>query len=368
MTGHLETGGGQPRTSHSAGHRPTAFIWTISAVMAFVGVATIFAALAVRGGDNEPGGPYAVAGAITTPVATTEAPTATPAVAGATEAATETPGSTATATSSIAVTPRATASSVSATPTVGDAISISPLSPTPVVSNLTPAASALARSIASQFGVRIVTGGQDWGADGDLQLRNIGAVGVALAGLPESVRTTVNAERPLTFLSNHTGATEAGWEPYGQREANYYSNEDVSTSGRVAANQVVLQPGSNSQTIAHEIMHAYQMRDVDPGQYALALLTREMKSFMAATGWTQRGSDDDVRNAANDGWTAINSMFTYNGRSLDYTNQFGDAMSLYIPNPIEAYAEAGGLYYGHDAGIELPDWPEYWDWFQANTG
>jgi hypothetical protein len=202
----------------------------------------------------------------------------------------------------------------------------------------------------------------------ELQLRNIGAVRDALVGVPLVVRVTANARMPLAILSNHAGMTEAGWQPYGNREANYFTNEDVSTSGAIPSNQIVLQPGANSQTIAHEMMHAYQMRDVPPGQYALALLTPHMKSFMAATGWTQIGSDDDVRAAANAGWAAINSLFEYNGRSLIYNNQFGDSMSLFAPNPLEAYAEAGGLYYGHDGALVLPEWPEYWDWFAGQVG
>ncbi|MEK7247727.1 MAG: hypothetical protein AAB092_04565, partial [Chloroflexota bacterium] len=291
-------------------NRAISFWIGIALIVAGISLLTIFWTMAIDGGSN---GPIAVAGAVTTPVETPDA-TEEPAVASATETAA--PATTA------AATPPPIASSISATPTVGEAASSTPIAVAPGPSNLTPAAQALAQSIESQYGVRILSAGQDWGATGDLQLRNIGAIGEALASVPAGVRAAAAASRPLTFLSNQTGMTEAGWEPYGAREANFYSNEDVSTSGRVAANQIVLQPGSNSQTIAHEIMHAYQMRDIAPGEYALALLTPEMKSFMEATGWTQTGRDDDVRAAVAGGWTGINLLFKYEGRALTYNNEF----------------------------------------------
>lgn len=350
----------EPETTEKATNQSLVFIWTIVAVVAFASVITIFAALAINhSSDDQPDGPFAIAAAVITPSAESPTPTVGAVIAGATESA-----ATATATAP----PPPIASSATQSPVIGDAISATPNAPAPSTSTLDPVADALRTSIESQYGVRILTSGQDWGADKGLQLRNIGAIGSALSSLPTGVRVATNSSLPLTFLSNHSGMTEAGWEPYGAREANFYSNEDVSTSGRAAANQVVLQPGSNSQTITHEIMHAYQMLGIAPGQYALALLTPDMKSFMQATGWTQLGSDDDVRAAAGSGWDALNAMFQYNGRPLTYQNEFGDSLSLFIPNPIEAYAEAGGLYYGHSSALTLPEWPEYWDWFSAHLG
>jgi hypothetical protein len=114
--------------------------------------------------------------------------------------------------------------------------------------------------------------------------------------------------------------------------------------------------------------HAYQMRDMGPGEYVEALLTTEMKSFMSATGWTQLISDEDLRANANQSWTQINAFFDYEGRDLSYTNEFGTGVTLYTPNPIEGYAEAAGLYYTLSDGTALPQWPEYWDWFAANVG
>lgn len=260
--------------------------------------------------------------------------------------------------------------SVSATPTIDGAWSATPIYTTPEPSGpLSPAAMQLRASIEARYGVRVLVDGQSWGDDGDSQLRNLGAVEAALANIPANLLASVNANGggALTVLSNSGGRTEDGWQPYGDREANFYCNEDRDADGQHAANQVVLQPGSNAQTIAHEIMHAWQTRNSAPGDYISALLTPDMKSFMAATGWTQLASDDDVR-AAGGSWASLNAMFSYNGRATTYVNEYGTTVSLFAPNPLEALAEAGGLYYAHSAGTTLPDWPEYWAWFAANAG
>jgi hypothetical protein len=115
------------------------------------------------------------------------------------------------------------------------------------------------------------------------------------------------------------------------------------------------------------MMHAYQLRGQAPGDYVRALLTPEMKSFMQATGWTQLVSDDEVMADAQS-WEAVNADYSYDGRELAYPNEWGDLAMLFTPNPLEAYAEAGGLYYAHSSGTTLPDWPEYWGWFAANVG
>jgi len=352
-----------------------------AAALATAAVLTVGGLMASNGGSGSaaPIGPHAVDAAVLTPFVATEAPASPTATSGIAttpavliETATASPeptvAATATATATAGPTPPPVVSSVSATPTVDGAWSATPYPTSSPAGTLTPAARALASSIEQQYGVVILTDGQDWGADEATQLRNITSIAAAMGGVPANVLADVNATSPLTLLSNHHGATAAGWEPYGDREANYFTNEDQTSAGRSPANEIVLQPGSNSQTIAHETMHAYQMRGIGAGQYALALLTPEMKSFMAATGWTQTGTDDQIREAASGGWAAVNGFFEYHGRLLTYDNEFGDSMSLYAPNPLEAYAEAGGLYYGHAAHLTLPDWPEYWSWFAANVG
>jgi hypothetical protein len=301
--------------------------------------------------------PAPAAAAASAPTAETQSPTLAPSPQN-----TDAPPSVAPVIPSIAVT---------VTPTVDGAWSATPAVSTPAPSTgLAPSAAAMASSLEEQYGVRIVTTDQDWGTDETAQLRNIGAVGAALAGVPTSVRSAVanNAGGALTYLSNDGGRSEAGWQPYGDRQANFYSNEDVVAGNHVAANQIVLQPGSTAQTAAHEMMHAYQMRDEAPGGYALALLTPELKSFMQATGWQQLASDDEIRAAASGPWATLDADFAYTGRPLTYAGENGDMLSLFAPNPLEAFAEAGGLYYAHSAATTLPDWPEYWGWFAANIG
>jgi hypothetical protein len=281
-------------------------------------------------------------------------------------------------TSAVSQQPTPTALSTAATPAVatnppvtGGSVTTTPVATTPAPAGaLTPAAAELVSDIESEFGVRVIVSGQDWGSDEPRQLRNLGAVQTALRSMPDGVVAAIVAGPggALSFLSNNHGSTEDGWQPYGDRAANFYSNEDRGTGGGHQANQIVLQPGSTAQTIAHEMAHAYQMRSVGMGEYVDALLTPELKSFMAATGWTQLVSDDEIRNSTDQSWATINEMFAYNGRTLSYINEFGLSVSLYTPNPIEAYAEAAGLYYARSAGTSLPKWSEYWDWFDANLG
>ena len=318
--------------------------------------------------DAEPAG--IVADSVMTPAAHTIAASAS-AAATDTESPTLAPSPQTTDAASVAPTVEPATSSATASPTVDGAWSATPSVGTPAPStDLAPSAAALASSLESQYGVRIVTAGQDWGADETAAAAEHRRAGRGTRRRAGSVRSAIsdNAGGALTYLSNDGGRTEAGWQPYGDRQANYYSNEDVVAGTHVAANQIVLQPGSTAQTVAHEMMHAYQMRGQAPGDYAVALLTPEMKSFMQATGWQQTASDDDVRAAASQSWETLDADFTYSGRALTYAGENGDMLSLFAPNPLEAFAEAGGLYYAHSAATTLPDWPEYWAWFAANVG
>jgi len=232
------------------------------------------------------------------------------------------------------------------------------------------AANALAAvaQIESEFGVSIQLAGQDWGADEDDQIRNLESVQSALRALPASVldEARTGPGGVLAFLSNDHGRTLDGWQPYGDRAANYYTNEDQGGAGRHAANQVVLQPGSSEHTVAHEVLHAYQLRDTAPGAFVSALLTPEMKSFMDATGWAQLAPDDVMLATGGNSWDGINNLFGYSGPALTYTNQFGGISELYAPNPLEAFAEAAALYYTHDSSWPLPSWVGIWGWLEAN--
>lgn len=267
--------------------------------------------------------------------------------------------------------PAAGTATASPTPTVGESAFATPAAVAPEATPpLSGAAAELAAEIESRFGILVHTDGQDWGADEGDQLRNLGALEEALSLLPDGLVVEVSELNggTLTFLSNDHGRTLSGWQPYGDRAANYYTNEDQGGSGRHASNQVVLQPGSSRHTIAHEVIHAHQLRSVEPGAFVSALLTPEMKSFMQATGWTQLVPDSEILATGGSSWDGVNDLFAYNGPSLTYTNGVGGTSELYAPNPLEAYAEAAALYYAHSSGTNLPAWDAYWNWFAANLG
>ncbi len=266
-----------------------------------------------------------------------------------------------TATPSTPETPDPVASSSSATPQPV------PQAPVPMPQ---PVADRLVQEAAQRFGIQIVLDGQDWGEGEAAQTTNIGAVISAMERLPQGVvsAVTAHAHGPLTFVSNSQGRTLAGWQPYGNFPMGFYTNSDQGAAGSGPANQVVLIPGFAEMSIGHEILHAYQFRDLGPDQYVLALLGDEMRSFMAAAGWRQVGTDEQVRAAANQPWDVVNSLYVYEGRPLTYTTIGGSTVTLSPPNPLEAFAVAGSVYYTRPSGMPLPDWPEYWDWFQANLG
>ncbi|MEO8458516.1 MAG: hypothetical protein ABI559_11985 [Chloroflexota bacterium] len=357
------TKAGRAWEGFSTGARGSQGVFRIAVAAGVVAATAIVLTVAVvltGGGGPSSAAPGIVAGVAQTPIRTISA-TGTPEV-------TFTPTPAPTTSPTAEPTPNATTATT--TPTVDGVWTATPDAGTPTPTTvLTDPVGSLVSSIESTYGVRVLTDNQNWGDDQASQLRNLGAVSAALASIPGSVRSTNNANAggTLTFLSNDGGSTEAGWQPYGSRAANYFSNEDMIGGSEVSANQVVLQPGSTAQTIAHEMMHAYQMRGQGAGNYAASLLTPEMKSFIQATGWTQLVSDDEVRADAAS-WDDINADFSYNGRSLSYTNEWGDTSTLYTPNPLEAYAETGGLYYGHSSAMTLPDWSDYWGWFSGNLG
>ncbi|HEY5641086.1 MAG TPA: hypothetical protein VIW01_13650 [Dehalococcoidia bacterium] len=294
--------------------------------------------------------------------------TAAPAVSEAT--ATSVP----TATASAAVADPATPTlvpAVSATPTLGDAWSATPILYTPAPdAPLSPAAVTLVAEIEAEWGVGVVTAGQDWGTGEAAQMRNLGALAGALASLPADV-VALAVDSPhgsLSVLSNEAGRTLGGWQPYGGGAANFYTTEDWTGSFRKVTSQVVLESGADRVTITHELLHAYQMRDVPSGSYGEALLTSEMRSFMAATGWVQTVSDDEIESRAHGSWDEIAAMFRYDGPDLSYVSETGETLEAYAPNPVEGFTAVGALIYAAPDGTELPDWPDYRRWFEANLG
>lgn len=233
-----------------------------------------------------------------------------------------------------------------------------------------PSAVGLAQEAQERFGIRIVLEGQDWGANEASQVVNIRAVISAMERMPRRVISAVvgHPHGPLTFVSNREGRTLQGWQPYGGFPIGYYTNSDQGPQGAGPANQVVLVTGSTDMSIGHEILHAYQFRNVGPDQYVLAMLGEEMRSFAQATGWRQLGSDEDIRQAADDPWEVFNSLFVYEGRPLTYATTGGATTTISPANPLEAFAIAGSIYYTRPAWMPLPDWPEYWAWFASHLG
>lgn len=264
-------------------------------------------------------------------------------------------------TSSIVEAPRTAASSWSAGPT------LVPPAPAPPSA---PEAVRLAAEAGEAYGVRIVLDGQDWGPSEASQVANVQAAISAIDRLPDTVISAVVAHvhGPVTFVSNDQGRTLDGWQPYGGHPMTYYTNSDQGPGGSHASNQVVISVGATSISVGHEILHAYQFRNVSADEYALALLQPEMRSFMEATGWRQSGSDEQVRQTINQPWSVLDSLYVYEGRPLTYSTSSGATSTIAPSNPIEAFAATGSIYYTRPSWMLLPDWPEYWAWFSANVG
>ena len=87
---------------------------------------------------------------------------------------------------------------------------------------------------------------------------------------------------------------------------------------------------------------------------------------MAATGWVQVASDEELQSRVHGTWDEIAAMFRYDGPSLSYVSELGETLQAFTPNPIEAFAAVGALIYAAPDGTELPDWPEYRRWFESN--
>ncbi len=300
--------------------------------------------------------------------------TAAPAVAVPTAIAATASIAAPTATVGVAATDAAAptlAPTASVAPTLAEAWSATPHLPTPAPDPApSPAASQLVTAIEPGFGVSVILAGQDWGPDEAEQLRNLGALAGALASLPANLVSlaTDSSHGTLSVLSNEGGRTLAGWQPYGQGAANFYATQDWDGNAHTAASQIVLQTGANRVTIAHELLHAYQMRNAPPGNYGRALLTAEMGAFMAATGWVQIVSDAELQSLVDGSWEGIAAMFRYEGANLSYVSETGEAGKAFAPNPIEAFAAVGALIYAAPDGTELPEWPEYRRWFESNLG
>lgn len=251
----------------------------------------------------------------------------------------------------------------------GDAHSSSSvMSPTPVASSwsqspvfvppapaaaLGPSAQSLVGYANETLGIEIATEGQDWG-DTDLeQAENIGAVVSAWQRLPLQVTSSIvdHPHGTLQVLSNQQGRTSGGWQPYGDVATSFYTNSDQGVEGYRVSHQVVLATGADEETVLHELLHAYALRNVAADEYVAAFIDDEMQSFMAATGWAMLVSGAELIENAHQPWHVVNGLFAYVGTGAD------------AANPLEAFASAGAAHYAGNAC----DCPES-AWFEENLG
>lgn len=190
-------------------------------------------------------------------------------------------------------------------------------------------------------GIVLITGGQAWDA---ASLANVDA---ALRLLPPAVRAALGnrALGPLHILVNREGRSLSGRQPYGG-PANYFSTND-------GLNEVVLYPGQGVATVLHELGHAYNLRSVPAGRYALVLLDGEMQSFMAATGWRLASTPEQVLAAVDQ-------------RRLAYVYEGGFMWPrLSHHDPLEDFADSFALYYADPARLhELS--PARYGWFAGH--
>ena len=192
-------------------------------------------------------------------------------------------------------------------------------------------------------GFVFVIEGQEWDAD---SFTNVDA---ALSKLPARIRSLLaNRELgPVNILVNRSGRSISGKQPYGG-PANYFSTND----GR---NELVLFPGQSVPTILHELGHAYNLRRVGAGRYAVVLLDPEMQSFMAATGWRVLSTPDQVR-AARD---HMQVQMAYDGQQI--------WPRLSNNDPLEDFANSFALYFFSPDDLRARSQARF-DWFEANVG
>jgi hypothetical protein len=157
------------------------------------------------------------------------------------------------------------------------------LEPAAPVAGLGAPAAAIERWAAAE--VVIATEGQ---VLDEYSLANIDA---ALGILPAGVLGALGnpAFGPLHILVNAEGRTLSGDQPY-RGPANFFSTNE-------GTNELVLYPQQSVFTIVHELGHAYNLRNVGAGRYAMVLLDPEMRSFLAAAGWVVTSSAAEIQAA-----------------------------------------------------------------------
>jgi hypothetical protein len=151
----------------------------------------------------------------------------------------------------------------------------------------------------------------------------------------------------MHILVNMEGRVLSGDEPYGG-PANFFSTND-------GTNELVLYPQQSVFTIVHELGHAYNLRHVGAGKYAMVLLDPEMQSFLAATGWKINSTDDEIRHAVDH----MHVDYTYNG-SFHWPRLSND-------DPLEDFANSFATYFLDPNGLRQQS-PERYNWMAATFG
>lgn len=192
-------------------------------------------------------------------------------------------------------------------------------------------------------GFAFVVEGQDWDAD------SFANVDAALARIPARVRAMLGnrALGGMNILVNRGGRTLSGKQPYGG-PANFFSTND----GR---NELVLFPGQSVLTIMHELGHAYNLRGVSSGRYALVLMEPDMQGFMAAAGWRILSTPEEVRLARDH----LQVRIAYEGAAIWPRMSNND--------PLEDFANSFALYFFAPEELRAKS-PERFAWFQASVG
>jgi hypothetical protein len=230
----------------------------------------------------------------------------------------------------------AAAAPVSGAPAVNEA-------PPPPVEAL-PAAQALPAGPIGRWaaaGIMIETEGQMLD---DFSLANVDA---ALSALPAEVLAQLGnpAFGSLHILVNTDGRVLSGDQPYGGA-ANFFSTNE-------GTNELVLYPQQSVFTIVHELGHAYNLRGVGAGRYAMVLLDPEMRSFLTATGWQILSSDAEIRGAVDH----MRVSYSYTG-SFHWPRMSND-------DPLEDFANSFAMYFLDPEGLRQLS-PERYQWMAGS--
>lgn len=214
------------------------------------------------------------------------------------------------------------------------------------VAAVMPAAVAVEPSVAVvALGARIVLASDSatWDSTSRTQIEQ------ALAILPQSVQNLLGNQAlgPIVINVNTEGRTSSGKQPYGGA-ANFFSTNE----GR---NELVLYPQQGVITILHELGHAYNLRRIPAGSYALALLDPEMQGFLAISGWRVLSTPQQVAQMRDPSQVAM----AYDGPEI-WT-------SLSRDDPLEDFANSFAYFFGAPETLKQLS-PVRYQWFASIFG